>query len=164
METVFAEIRGCPLFAFYLSALLRLNAFLRLTLSGVSGARRPPREEEDVDVDQRRHSCCSTRPRPLSRTSGDDVCSPVCWGGDTGAERVKLVRLVLPVVPTLCRGAVSVCSTVVALIHVAPSVLCANLRPGVSTAVTVCGCIRPVLFTVLTVTGYCTQLLDLPSL
>ncbi|KAK2902280.1 hypothetical protein Q8A73_012026 [Channa argus] len=154
METVFGENRVFPLVAFYLSTLLRLNAFLRLTLSGLRFSQE--------DVDQRRHSCCPTW--PPSRNSVDDVCSPLCWGGETSVERVKFVQSILPAVPTLCRSARSVCATILAVILVAPSVLCVSFRPSVSTVVMVCGGIRSVLFTLLTVTGYCTQLLDLPSL
>lgn len=139
--------------AFYLSTMLRLNTFLRLTLAGALFSRE--------ELDQRRHSSCSTW--PSSRTFGQNGCSPLCWGEGTSVERVKSVQSALRAVPTLCRCARSVCAAVLALVHVVLSLLCGNVRPTVSSIVTICGCIRPALLTLLTVTGYSTQLLDLSS-
>lgn len=123
----------------YLSTMLRLNALLRLALAGALFAREEP--------DQRRRSSCSTR--PLSHTFGESCCSPLCWGEGASVERL---RSVLHAVPTACRSARSACAATLALVHVVASLLCGDFRPTVSTMLTLCSCVRPVLFTLLS--GY----------
>lgn len=140
--------------AFYLSTMLWLNAFLRLTLAGVLSSRE--------ELDGRGDSGLSSW--PSSRTFRNNSCSPVCCGGRTA----KWLKLALP---AFCRCSLSVCVTVLALVHVALSALftlCSDFRPSVSTVLTLCGCIRPLLSTLQTVTTYSTQILgiiwDLSSL
>lgn len=133
-------------FALYLSALLRLNALLRRTLAGVLFSQ--------VELDRR--SGCSAR--PSSQTHG---CSPLCCGGG-GEGSVRWLKSALRGVPALCRCSLSVCMTVLELVHVALSVLLtpsSDFRPSVATILLLCGCVRPLLSTLHTVTGYSAKIL-----
>ncbi|KAM3610260.1 uncharacterized protein V6R79_001505 [Siganus canaliculatus] len=119
-------------FTIYLSAMLRLNTFLRLWLAGVLLSH---------DEAQQRWSC-STWPssQPCRQSSS---CPLRCGGG--GA--LSWGRLALHTVPALCRCSLSVCVTLWTVIHVAPSALstlCSDFRPSVSIW-TFCGSIRPLL-------------------
>lgn len=123
--------------AFYLSTMLRLNAFLRLTLAGVLHSR------EELLLDQRGRRSCST-------WSSYDSCSHLCCGGGGG----RTARcLVLHGVPALCRCSLSVCKTLLSV--------CSASKPSVSTFLTLCGSVRPLLSTLQTVTSYSTQVLGI---
>lgn len=144
--------------ALYLSTMLRLNAFLRLTLAGALSS---PEE-----LDRHGRSSCSTW--PPSRPFRNGSRSPLCCGGGRTAKWFKWVQSALHAVPALCRCSLSVCKTISTLTCAALSALCSDFRPSVSTVLTLCGCIRPLLSTLHTVTGYSTQVLgvvwDLSSL
>lgn len=131
--------------AFYLSTMLRLNAFLRLTLAGV----RLSREELN------QHGLSSRSTWPSSQTSRSSSCSPLRCGG---GRSVRWLKSALHGVPALCRCSLSVCRT---LIHVALSALRSDSRPSVSTIRTLCVCIRSLLSTLQTVTGYSAQVLGI---
>lgn len=134
--------------SFYLSTMLKLNAFFRLTLAGVL----PSCDK----LDRQGQLSCSTW--PLSQTFRQSSCSPVCGGGSTS---VKPFLSLLHAVPALCRHSLSVCMTV---IHLAPSSLphlASFITSTVSTIVTLRGCIRPVQSMLLTLTVYSTQVLGI---
>lgn len=134
-------------FALCLSALLRLNALLRRTLAGVLFSQ--------VELDRR--SGCATW--PPSQTHG---CAPLCCGGGGGGGSVRWLKSALRGVPALCRCSLSVCVTVLELVHVALSVLLTptrDFRPSVATIMLLCGCVRPLLSTLHTVTGYSAKIL-----
>lgn len=86
--------------AFYLSTMLRLTAFLRLTLAGALHSRE--------ELDQRGRRGCSTWP-------SFDSC-----GGGGGGRTARY--LVLHGVPALCRCSTSVCKTLLSL--------CSDSTPG----------------------------------
>lgn len=136
--------------AFYLSVLLRLNAFLRRTLAGVLFSRE--------DLDQHGRSSCSTW--PSSPALRNNSCSPLLCGGRRSALWLKSVQAVLSAVPKLCRRSWSVCVAISDVIHVAASVLSALGRPSVSTITAVCGCLRTVV-TVFQALGVAGDLLPL---
>lgn len=139
---------------FCLSTMLRLNAFLRLTLAGVLLSHEEP--------DQHGHSLCF--PWSSSQTFTTNSCTPLRCGGGRPANRLKSVRSLLLAVPAVCRCSLSVCKTILTLINVAQSALsalCRNSRNGVSTIMTLCGCIRPLVSTLQIVTGYSTQVLGI---
>lgn len=142
-------------FAFYLSTMLRLNAFLRLMLAGVL----PSREE----MDQHGQLNCSTW--PSSRTFRYSSCSPLCCAEGTSG---KSVQSLLHAVLALCRRSPSICMTVIRLAPSAVPPPRSNITSTVSTIVTLCRCIRPVLSTLQTLTVNSTQVLgivwDLSSL
>lgn len=102
-------------FALYLSAMLRLNVLLRRTLAGVLFSH--------DELDQR--SSCATW--PSSQTSGHNGFSPLCCGGGGGS--VRWLKSALRGVPALCRCSLSVCMTVLELIHVALSPADSVQRP-----------------------------------
>lgn len=146
--------------SFYLSTMLRLNSFLRRTLAGVLFSRE--------ELDQHGYSSCSGW--PSSQTFRNNRSSPLCCRGERPARWLKSVQSALNALPGLCRRSRSVCVTMLALFHVAPSALltlCSDLRPSVSTIMTLCGFIRSLLSTLQTVTGYSTKIVgiiwDLPS-
>lgn len=133
--------------AFYFSTMLRLNTFLRQTLAGVLFSR------------EGRHGHWSCSTWASSKSFRNNSCSPLsCEGGRT----VRWLKSVLHAVPALCRCSLSVCVTILAL-----SAQSSNSGPTGS-IMTLCGCIRPLLSTLLTVTVYSTQVLgiiwDLSSL
>lgn len=101
-------------FALYLSAMLRLNVLLR-TLAGVLFS------HDELD----QHSSCATW--PSSQTSGHNGFSPLCCGGGGGS--VRWLKSALRGVPALCRCSLSVCMTVLELIHVALSPVDSVQRP-----------------------------------
>lgn len=124
--------------AFYLSTMLRLNAFFRLTLTGVIFS------QEELHQRGPTQTCRSSSRSPLC-----------CVGGRT----VSRLKSALHAVSAICCCLLSVC---MALIHVAPmalSTLCRDFRPRVSTIRTLCGCTRALLSTLQTVTGFCTRIL-----
>lgn len=88
--------------ALYLSAMLRLNASLRLALAGVLFSRGKP--------DPRRRSSCCTW--PSSCAFGESGCSALCWGGGRPVKQRKAIRVVLHAVTELCRYVTFVCSTI----------------------------------------------------
>lgn len=147
---------------FYLSAMLRLNTFLSLTLAGVLFSRE--------ELERRGRFCCSTW--PSSQTIRNNSCSPLLFcGGEGVVNWLKFAQSVLHAMPVLCKCSLSVCVTTLALTHVALSglsALCKNFRLTVSTIMTSCGCIKPILLTLQSVTSYSTQALgivwDLSSL
>ncbi|TNN55581.1 hypothetical protein EYF80_034178 [Liparis tanakae] len=136
--------------AFYLSSMLRLNAFLRLTLAGVLSSRGGP--------DRRRHSTCSTC--ASSNTVGNDSSSPSCSGGGRAA---RWLTSALHATPALCR-----CSRSVGAVVSSMSAWRGRFSSTVSTLRTLCRCVRPLLSTFQVGIGYSAQVLgivwDLSSL
>lgn len=121
----------------YLSTLLKLNVLLRLMLAGVLYSR------ED------RFRCSSPR-----ACSSAGCCG---GGGRCGKTWLRTMQSVLRVVSALCHCVPCVCESVLDLLHVAPpalSALSTSFRLTVSTVMTLCGCIRPVLLTLQTVSDW----------
>lgn len=122
--------------AAYLSVMLKLNAFLRMMLAGVLSSQ--------VVLDQRLIASCSTW--PSSQTSRNNSCSSLCFGGRRAMQGLKSVQAVLCVFPAIFQHSVSVCVTILAVVHFALSVLMAlysNFRPIVSTFLVLGICARP---------------------
>lgn len=139
--------------SFYLSTMLRLNALLKLMLAGVLFSQ--------DELNQRGHFSCSTWP---SSRAFRNSRSPLCCGGGRSVKWNKSIRALVHAVPAICQWSWSVCVTILALVQAALSALsalCRNFRLTVSTIMTLCGCIRPILFTLQTVTGYSTQALSI---
>lgn len=133
--------------AFYLSSMLRLNAFLRLTLAGVLFSRGGP--------DQPRRSACAS-----SKTARNNSSSPLCFGGGPAA---RWLTAALHATPALCR-----CSRAVGAAVSSLSTWRGRVSSTVSTVRTLCRCIRPLLSTFRVGIGYSAQVLgivwDLSSL
>lgn len=85
-------------------------------------------------LDPHRHSSCSTW--ASSKTFRDNSCSPLCCGGGRTARWLKSA---LHAVPALRR----------------------HSQFALTTVMTLCGCIRPLLSTLQTVTGYSAQVLGI---
>lgn len=122
----------------YLSILLKLNVLLRLMAAGVLYSR------EDG------FRCSSPRACSSARCCG-------AGGGRCGKTWLRTMQSVLRVVSALCQCVTCVCESVLDLLHVAPSALSAlsrSFRLTVCTVMTLCGCIRPVLLTLQTVTDW----------
>ena len=122
--------------AFYLSAMLRLNALLRLMLAEVLLS-------QELD-----------RPSPSSRTSRLNS-----RGGGRCRRWWKLVRHVLPV---FCRLSWWACTNVLVLLPLVPTALLTlsrDFRPSMCTSLTMCGFIRLLLSSSWTGTAYSTKLL-----
>ena len=127
--------------AFYFSTMLRLNTFLRQTLAGVLFSR------------EGRHGHWSCSTWASSKSFRNNSCSALsCEGG----RSERWWKSALHALPALCRRSLSVCVTVLAL-----SAQSSNSGSRGSTIMTVCGCIRKLLSTLLTVTGYSTQVLGI---
>ena len=122
------------IFALYLSVMLKMNVLIWLMLAGIL-------------LDQCGCSSCSTW--PSSQTSRNNSCSPLC-GQRRAAQRLKSVKAVLCVLPTICQLSLSACVTILPLVHVALSILSAlfsNFRPIISSITASWGSNRPLLST-----------------
>lgn len=133
--------------AFSLSTMLRLNAFLRLTLACVL----PSQEKLNP------HGHLSSSTWPSSQTFS--ILSLLCCGGRMSMNWFMSVQSVLP---ALCQGLLTVCPTVSALIHLAStalSPLCRHIRTAVTSIVILCGCVRLLISALKTLTVYSAKVL-----
>lgn len=114
---------------FYLSAMLKLNALLRLMLA-------------EVLLSQELDQCSSCTTSPSSQTSR--------LNSRGGGRCTRWWKLALHVLPVFCRLSCCVCTNVLALLHLVPSALLTlsrDFRPSICTILTMCGSIRPLLST-----------------
>jgi len=93
--------------ALYLSIMLKLNAFLRLTMAGVLSSL------EDSD----RGACSSCSTWPSSQRPGNNSCSSLCCGGRRAVRWWKSVQAAMCVLPAICQHSLSVCVTILFLGH-----------------------------------------------
>lgn len=114
--------------AFNLKIMLKLNAFLRLALTGEL---LPPKS-----LDQSGGSGQSAR-LSSEKTVWNSSLSLVWDEGRRAVPWLKSVLVVLRVLPTICRHSLCVSVTILALVHMAllvPSAVCRLLGPFLSTA------------------------------
>lgn len=136
--------------AFYLSAMLRLNASVRSTLAGLL-----------FSLEEGYKHGHSSSTWLSSHTSRNSSCSSQSWGGRGRGRRraAKCLKMMLKTVPAIWRRSLFICTSIAALFTSSP--LCSDFRPGNTTMNTLCGCTSRFLSALQTVTSISTQVLGI---